>query len=187
MTRSDQISYSVVSDSLRPHESQHTRPPCPSPAPRVYPNSCQLSWWCHPAISSSAIPFAQLCPTFCNPMDCSPPGSSVHGDSPNKNTGVGCHAVLQGIFPTQGSNSGLPHWRQILYHLSTREGHLIEFVVQSLSHIWLWPPRTGALQASLPFTISRSLLKLMFIESVMLSNHLVLIELPNFMHGVIYI
>ena len=41
------------------------------------------------------------------PMDCSPPGSSVHGDSPGKNTGVGCHALLQGIFPTQGSNPGL--------------------------------------------------------------------------------
>ena len=44
----------------------------------------------------------QSCPTLCDPMDCSPPGSSVHGDSPGKNTGVGCHALLQGIFPTQG-------------------------------------------------------------------------------------
>ena len=46
-------------------------------------------------------------------MDCSPPGSSAHGDSPGKNTGVPCHAPLQGIFPTQGSNSGLPHCRWI--------------------------------------------------------------------------
>ena len=46
---------------------------------------------------------AQLCPTTCNPMDCSPPGSSVHGDSPGKNTGVGHHFLLQGIFPAQGS------------------------------------------------------------------------------------
>ena len=45
----------------------------------------------------------QLCQILCNPTDCSPPGSSVHGDSPGKNTGVGCHALLQGIFPTQGS------------------------------------------------------------------------------------
>ena len=52
---------------------------------------------------------AQSCLTLCNPMDCSPPGSSAHGDSPGKNTGVGCHALLQGIFPTQGLNSGLPH------------------------------------------------------------------------------
>ena len=61
---------------------------------------------------------AQLCPTLGNPTDCSPPGSSVHGNSPSKNTGVGCHALLQGIFPIQGSNSGLPHCRQILYCLS---------------------------------------------------------------------
>ena len=56
----------------------------------------------------------QLHPTLCHPMDCSPPGSSVLGDSPGKNTGVGCHALLQGIFPTQGSNPGLPHFRWIL-------------------------------------------------------------------------
>ena len=51
-------------------------------------------------------------------MVCSSPGSSVHGDSPGKNAGAGCHALLQGIFPTQGSKPGLPHCRQILYHLS---------------------------------------------------------------------
>ena len=53
----------------------------------------------------------------CDPTDSSPPGSSVHGDSPGKNPGVGCHALLQGIFPTQGSNLGLPHCRRVLYHL----------------------------------------------------------------------
>ena len=47
------FSHSVVSDSLQPRESQHSRPPCPSPAPRVHPNSCPLSWWCHPTILSS--------------------------------------------------------------------------------------------------------------------------------------
>ena len=51
-------------------------------------------------------------------MDCSPAGSSVHGDSPAKNTGVGCHALLQEIFPTHGLNPVLPHCRWILYHLS---------------------------------------------------------------------
>ena len=64
---------------------------------------------------------AQSCPTLCNPMDCSPPGSSVHGYSPGKNTGVGCHVLLQGIFPTQGLNPGLLHCRQILSGL-THEG-----------------------------------------------------------------
>ena len=63
----------------------------------------------------------QTCPTLCS-MNCSQPGSSVHGDSPGKNTRVGCHALLQGIFPTQGSNPGLPHCRQILYHLSYQGG-----------------------------------------------------------------
>ena len=50
----------------------------------------------------------QSCPTLCDPMDCSPPGSSVHGDSPGKNTEVGCHALLQGIFQTPGLNPRLP-------------------------------------------------------------------------------
>ena len=55
---------------------------------------------------------------FCDPMDYSPPGSYVHGDSPGKNTRVGCHALLQAIFPTQGSKPGLLHCRWILYQLS---------------------------------------------------------------------
>ena len=55
-----QFSRSVVSDSLRPHESQHARPPCPSPTPGVHSDSCPSSQWCHPAISSSVIPFS--CP-----------------------------------------------------------------------------------------------------------------------------
>ena len=61
---------------------------------------------------------SQLCPTLCNTEDCSPPDSFVHGNSPGKNTGVDCHAFLQGIFPTQGSNPGLLHCRYILYRLS---------------------------------------------------------------------
>ena len=52
------FSLSVVSDSLQPHESQHARPPCPSPTPGAYTNSCPSSQWCHPAISSSVIPFS---------------------------------------------------------------------------------------------------------------------------------
>ena len=55
------FSHSVVSDSLRPHESQHARPPCPSPTPGVHSDSCPSSQWCHPAISSSVIPFSS-CP-----------------------------------------------------------------------------------------------------------------------------
>ena len=61
---SAQFSRSVVSDSLWPHESQHTRPPCPSPTPRVYSNSCPSSQWCHPGISSSVIPFSSCLQSF---------------------------------------------------------------------------------------------------------------------------
>ena len=60
-------------------------------------------------------------------MDCRPPGSSVHGDSPGKNSGVGCHFLLQGIFLRQGSNPCLLHCRWILYHCTTWETHLNEF------------------------------------------------------------
>ena len=56
-----QFSHSVVSDSLWSHESQHARPPCPSPTPRVYSNSCPSSQWCHPVISTSVFPFSS-CP-----------------------------------------------------------------------------------------------------------------------------
>ena len=56
--------------------------------------------------------------TLCDTTDCSPPRFSAHADSPGKNTGVGCHALLQGIFPTPGSNPGLLHCRQILNQLS---------------------------------------------------------------------
>ena len=73
----------------------------------------------------------QSCPTLCNPMDCSPSGSSAHGDSPGKNTGVYCHALLQGIFLTQGLNPGLLHYGQILYHLS-HQGSPLQPPIQPL-------------------------------------------------------
>ena len=61
---------------------------------------------------------SQSCPALCDHMDCSPPGSSVHGDSASKNIRGDCYALLQGIFPIQGLSPGLLHSRQILYHLS---------------------------------------------------------------------
>ena len=60
-TISVQFSHSAMSDSLRPHELQHTRTPCPSPTPGVHPNPCPSSQWCHSAISSSVVPFSS-CP-----------------------------------------------------------------------------------------------------------------------------
>ena len=148
MTLSVQFSRSVVSDSFRPHESQHARPPCPSPTPREFTQtqtqfaSSVLSYilkfqklkpdlhapadvfkdtvaWRHLDVSTDlCVLVVQSCPTLCDPMDCSPPGSSVRGDSPSKNTGMGCHSLLQRVFSSQGSNPGLSQCRQILYHLS---------------------------------------------------------------------
>ena len=71
-----QFSRSVVSDSLWPHESQHARPPCPSPTPVVHPNSCPLSQWCHPTISSSVVPFSSPLQSF--PASGSFPESALH-------------------------------------------------------------------------------------------------------------
>ena len=82
----------------------------------------KLPWWdlslCHSVTVCSILGIhcvvkelvTRLCPTLCNPMDCSPPGSSVYGkNSLGKNTGVGSHPLLQGIFPTQGSSLGILH------------------------------------------------------------------------------
>ena len=71
---------------------------------------------------------------LCDFMDCSPPGSSVHGDSSGKNAGVGCHALLQGIISTQGLNPGLSHCGQILYHLSHQGSpRILEWVAYPFS------------------------------------------------------
>ena len=81
---------------------------------------------------------APLCPTLFDPMDYT--GSSVHGDSPGKNTGVGCHSLLQGIFPTQRMNSGLPHCRRILYQLSHMGSpRILEWVAYPFSRGSSWP------------------------------------------------
>ena len=71
---------------------------------------------------------AQLCPTLCNPMDCSLPGSSHGIFQARMNTAVGCYYLLQRIFPTQGSNPGLPHCRQMLYHLSHQGSLWLQFL-----------------------------------------------------------
>ena len=87
-------------------------------------------------------------------MDYSPPGSSIHGDSSGQNTGVGCHALLQGLFPTQGLNPGLPHCRWILCHLSHQGSPRILEWVAYLSDPGI-EPGSPALQAdSLPAELS---------------------------------
>ena len=79
---------------------------------------------------------AQLCLTLCDLVHYSPPGSSVHWDSSGKDTGVCCHALLQGNFPSQGLNAGLPLCRCILYHLS-HQGSPPVYIVRLNWHITL--------------------------------------------------
>ena len=98
---------------------------------------------------------AQSCLTLCGPVDYSPPSSSGHGDSPGKNTGVGCHALLPRIFPTQGLNPDLLHCRPILYHLSYQGStRILEWIAYHFSRGSSQPrnrTQNSALQAdSLP-------------------------------------
>ena len=82
---------------------------------------------------------AQSRPILWDPLGCILPGSSVDRDSPRKNTGMGCHALLQGIFPTQGLNPGLPHCRQILYSLSHQGSpRILEWVAYPFSMGTSW-------------------------------------------------
>ena len=91
------------------------------------------------AMMHYAVLVTQSSLTLCDAMDCSQPGSSLHGDSPGKNTGVGCHALLKGIFPIQGSNPGLLHCRQILYHLSHQGSpRILEWVAYPFSRGSSW-------------------------------------------------
>ena len=113
--------------------------------------------------------------TLWDPMSCSSPGSPW--DFPGKNTAVGCHFLLQSIFPTQGSNSHLLHCRHISYGWATKEVRIkfsVQFSLVTQSCLTFCDPMNCARQASLSITNSRSLLKLMPIESVMPSSHLIL-------------
>ena len=89
-----QFSCSVMSDSLRPHGPQHVRPPCPSLTPGVYPNSCPLSWWCHPPIPSSVVPFSS-CLQSC-PASGSFPMSRFFAPG-GQRTGVSCSASVLSV------------------------------------------------------------------------------------------
>ena len=86
----------------------------------ILSHSGSASYYYYLAVLSCSVVSDSL-----RPVDCSPPGTSVHGDSPSKNTGVGCHAPLQGIFPTQGWNPGLLHFRWILYCLTHQGSSLL--------------------------------------------------------------
>ena len=110
-----------MSDSVRPQR----RLPRPWDSPGKNTGvGCHFLLQCMKVKSESEVP--QSGPSLSDSMDCSPPGSSVHGNSPGKNAGVGCYALLKGIFPTQGSNlhlSRLLHWQAGSLHSTTWEAH----------------------------------------------------------------
>ena len=139
-----QISRSVVSNSLRPHESQHTRPPCPSPTPGVHPDSRPSSQWCHPAISSSVVPFScsQSLPALGSfPMSQLFPWSG-------QSTGV---SALASVLPkkSQGWSSEWTGWNFLqskglsrVFSNTTVQKHQFfgaQPSSQSNSHIHTWP------------------------------------------------
>ena len=118
----------------------------PSSIPGQRSRPCMLQWrWKIPRAATETVCVCvclvtQSCPTLCDLTACSPPDSPVHADSPGKNTRGSCHALLQGIFPTQESNPGLLHYRQILYHLSHQGStSILEWGAHSFSRGSSWP------------------------------------------------
>ena len=106
------VSQSVVSDFLRPHDTQLSRPPCPSPTPRVYPNSRPLSWWCHPTISSSVVPF------FSCPQSFPASGSfqmSQLFTSGGQSIGVSASTSVLPVHTHNWSPLGWPGWISLQY------------------------------------------------------------------------
>ena len=105
--RSVQFSRSVMSDSLQPHEPQNTRPPCPPPTPGVHPKPCPLSWWCHPTISSSVVPFSPCPQSF--PASGSFPMSQLF-TSGGQSTGVSASTSVLPMNTQDWSPLGCTGW-----------------------------------------------------------------------------
>ena len=139
-------SLSVVSDSLRPHESQHARPPCPSPTPGVHSNSHPSSWWCHPAISSSVIPFSP-CPQSLPASESFP--MSQHFAWGGQSTGV---SALASFLPKNSQDWAPLEWTDCIslqskgfsrvFSNTAVQRHQFfstQLSSQSNSHIHTWP------------------------------------------------
>ena len=141
-----QFSRSVVSDSLRPHESQHTRPPCPSPTPGVLSDSHPMSQWCHPAISSSVVPFSS-CPQSLPASESFP--MSQHFAWGGQSTGV---SALASFLPKKSQGWSPSEWTgwislqskglSRVFSNTTVQNHQFfgaQPSSQSNSHIHTWP------------------------------------------------
>ena len=146
MISSVQFSRSVVSDSLRPHESQHSRPPCPSPTPGVHSDLCPSSQWCHPAISSSVIPFSS-CPQSL-PASGSFPMSQLFTWS-SQSIGVSASASVLPVNTQDWSPLGWTCWISLqakgltrVFSSITVQKHQFfgaQLSSQSNTHIHTWP------------------------------------------------
>ena len=138
-----QLSRSVVSDSLQPHESQHTRPPCPLSTPGVYPNSCPSSRWCHPTISSSVVPFSSCLQSI--PASGSFPMSQLFTRGGQS---IGVSASASVLKNTQDSSLGWNDWISLqskglsrVFSNTTVQKHQFFGAQPSLwssSHIHIW-------------------------------------------------
>ena len=141
-----QFSCSVVSDSLRPHELQHARPPCPSQTPGVYSNSRPSSRWCHPAISSSVIPFSSCPQSFPASGSCPMSQLFVWG---GQSIGVSASASILPMNTQDWSPLGWTGWMSLqskglsrLFSNTTVQKHQCfspQLSSQSNSHIHTWP------------------------------------------------
>ena len=141
-----QFSHSVVSNSLWPHEPHHTRPPCPSPTPGVHPNSCPLSQWCHPTISSSVVPFSYCPQSF--PASGSFPMSQLF-TSGGQSIGVSASTSVPPINTQDWSPLGWTGWISLeskglsrVFSNTTVQKHQFfgaQLSSQSNSHIHTWP------------------------------------------------
>ena len=141
-----QFSHSVVFDSLWPHESQHARPPCPSPTPGVYSNSCPSSRWCHSTISSSVIPFSS-CPQSL-PASGSFPVSQLFATG-GQSIGVSALASVLPMNTQDWSPLGWTGWISLqprglsrVFSNTTVQNHQFfcaQLSSQSNSHIYTWP------------------------------------------------
>ena len=137
---------SVMSDSLQPHESQHARPPCLSPTPGVYPNSCPSSQWCHPAISSSVVSLSS-CPQ-CLPASESFPVSQLFSWG-GQSVGVSASASVLPINTQDWSPLGWTGWISLKAKVLSRvfsntivqkhQFFISHLSSQSNSHIYTWP------------------------------------------------
>ena len=154
-----QFSRSVVSDSLRPHESQHARPPCPSPTPGVHSNSCPSSQWCHPAISSSVVPFSSCPRSF--PASESFPMSQLFAWG-GQSTGVSALASLLPVNTQGWSPSEWTGWISLqskglsrVFSNTTVQKHQFFGTLpssQSNSHIHTWPQEKQCDKKKIQFT-----------------------------------